>query len=87
MEKRYTYGREIYYKIYLTKNDKLTIIEMQDVDEQDYDSKRFYKIDDQDIKFESEREAIGYLNDNFNLNYIDEKYRTPNHPIFLKPKT
>lgn len=74
-----------YYKIYLNRDNKLCVVEMQWFDEYDYESSKFYKDDDgYDVQFESEYEARKFLNDTFKVEYIAEDDLTPNHPDFKK---
>ena len=74
----------IYYKIYLSSNDnKLVVVCLQDFDEPDYNQNQFYKEDDYDKIFQTEEEAIKFLNNKFKAEYIRDEFLTPNNPSFL----
>ena len=73
----------VYYRIYLNKEDLLTIVTMQSFDEDDYNQHRFLKNNEgKEIQFDYEDVAIQYLNDNYRFQSIDPKYRTPNNKNF-----
>ena len=67
---------DIYYRIYLShRSEKLTVVCMQDFDEDDYDVHRFMTDEDGDrLRFEFEEEAIDWLNKHVKREYIDEAY-------------
>lgn len=76
---------EVYYRIFLNREEKLTIVEMQDFDEYDYDEKKFYRDDNGErMKWDDEDEAIKFLNDNFKAECIDPEYLLLNNDIFKK---
>lgn len=68
----------LYYCIIRTvDNDKLlTVVTMQYHDEIDYDYKRFlfHKGTSDRVQFDSEEEAIKFLNDNIKPEHIDPEY-------------
>lgn len=65
---------EVYYRI-LEHNGKLTIACMTYIDEFDYNVEKFF-IDREGnvLKFETENDAIGWLNKNIKDNLIDPQY-------------
>ena len=67
----------VYYRIFRNRNDLLTIVCMQDFDEDDYYQNRFAR-DSQGnkLKFDSEEDALLFLNQNWNKEEIDEQYVT-----------
>lgn len=66
---------EVYYKLYLDRNSKVTIVCMQDFDEYDYIQSKFIKNSEGKIhKFESEELAIVKLNGWFKPDEIDPEY-------------
>lgn len=70
---------DVYYRIIRSSNDEtlLTIVCMQWFDECDYDESRFLcaKGTKDRLSFNSEEEAIEFLNDNIKLENIDPEYR------------
>lgn len=69
---------EVYYKIYKSerKDWQLVVLCMQWFDEDDYYQDRFMKDKDGNaLKFESEIEAIIWLNDNIKPEMIASEYR------------
>lgn len=67
---------EVYYRIYLSHQTQLlTIVCMQDFDEHDYVQHRFLTgKEDEILKFNSEEEAIKYLNKFVPPNKFDPEY-------------
>lgn len=83
---------EVYYRIYLcTRTQKFAVVEMQDFDEGDYAQHRFLKdADGEALHWESEEEAIRYLNRVIKPEHIEEQWvsagnrlfsRRPNDPV------
>ena len=69
---------EVYYKIYKSKRKdwQLVVLRMQWFDEDDYCQDRFMKEKHGDVlKFNSEIEAIVWLNDNIKPEMIASEYR------------
>ena len=64
----------MYFKIYLNRDAKLTIVCLQDIDENDYQQHRFVRENGCELKFDKEDDAVKYLNDNFKIEYIDPFY-------------
>lgn len=64
----------IYFKIYLNKNDLLTVVCLQWFDEYDYDFDRFYKEDGSPVIFTTEKAAIDFLVKTFKKEFIAEEY-------------
>jgi len=76
---------DVYYKLYLDRDRKITVVCMQWFDEPDYDPNKFFvRGDGSVITFKTEEEAIAYLNCHFMAHAIDPEYVTPNNPEFLK---
>lgn len=74
---------DVYYKIYLNRDSKATVVCMQWFDEYDYNPKRFFKDDeDNHVKFDKKEDAIRWLNRNVREDAIDSKYLDVNR--FLK---
>lgn len=67
----------IYYKLLLNRNHKMTVVCLQDFDECDYDQKKFYGHPNPMI-FDTEEEAVVFLNENFKSENIDYEYLIPN---------
>lgn len=68
-------NNEIYYKLYNSRDGYVTICCMQWFDEYDYDETRFISDSENNVLiFSSEKEAITYLNDNFDKEDIDPEY-------------
>lgn len=67
-------GNEVYYKLY-NYNGYLTIVCLQWFDEFDYNEDAFYEEDGKVLVFETEKEAVNYLNENFERENIDPEYR------------
>lgn len=65
---------DVYYKIYLDKDDLITIVELQEFDEPDYDHSRFFMSCGKEITFMTEEHAIEYLNKHFKPECIDPLY-------------
>lgn len=73
----------VYYRIFLSKEQLLRVVCMQEFDEYDYDQKRFLRDEDgYPMKFKEELEAIDYLNENFRPDRIDPEFLSPNNPNF-----
>jgi len=64
----------VYWKIFLGRDNLLTIVCMQWFDEYDYDQSRFYTKDGEIPKWTSEEDAKKYLNDNFRKEMIDPEF-------------
>lgn len=76
---------EIYYKLYLTRDQKVTVVCMQWFDEAGYNPVKFVIGEDGDpVMFETENKAVAYLNECFVPEVIDPEYVSPNNPDFLK---
>lgn len=65
---------DVYYKIFLTRDDLVTIVCMQWFDENDYDHSRFYRVAGEEAKFMTEEHAKHFLNQNFKPECIDPEY-------------
>ncbi len=67
---------DMYYRIFQSYTDgKLTVICMQWFDEHDYDKDRFMTDENGDrLMFDTESEAVEWLNQNVKPNYIDQDY-------------
>lgn len=70
----------VYYKLYLNRDGVVTIVCLQDFDENDYDYEKFYKIASTEnqlscVAFHNEDKARVYLNDKFRVECIDPDYR------------
>lgn len=68
---------EIYWRIYLSsRNEKFTVVCMQNFDEYDYYQDKFMTDEYGDkLIFYTEKEAIGWLNENVKEEYIDSEYK------------
>jgi hypothetical protein len=70
----------VYYKIFLNRDDYVTIVCLQDFDEDDYKQDRFFKIEvdgeQMCVAFYSEEKAKIYLNEKFQRQFIDPEYQT-----------
>ena len=68
---------DAYYKILLTRENKFTIVCLQDFDEIDYNQDRFLTRNGscEQVRFESEDSAKQYLNCNVKEQYIDDEYK------------
>lgn len=69
---------EVYYKLYnVTHNHEnyITVVCLQWFDESDYNENAFHEENGKVLIFETEKEAVIYLNDNFEINDIDPKYK------------
>lgn len=76
---------EVYYKLYLTRDQRVTVVCMQWFDESGYNPVKFFRGEDGDpVTFETEEEAVVYLNENFVSAAIDSEYVSPNNLEFLK---
>lgn len=76
-------GNEVYYRIYLGRNEKLAVVCMQHFDEPDYHAERFYRGEDgHAMRWEDEGEALKYLNENFKAEFIDPEFLSPNNDLF-----
>lgn len=62
---------DVYYKIYLTRENLLTVVEMQWFDENDYNKDRFYSENGEIPQWNNKEEASKYLNDTFKRELID----------------
>jgi len=68
----------VYYRIYLNRDEKVTIVCMQSFDECDYSLQRFYCDESGErYKFENEEDAIKLLNNKFLRQCIDQEYLSP----------
>lgn len=84
-DNRPDYLDPVYWKILMTRNNKIGIACMQSFDEYEYDQKRFLLGEDgMVVKFDSEEDAISYLNDNFKPEFIEDEYVTPNNQAFFR---
>ena len=74
---------EVYYRIYFwPKIDKLTVVCMQDFDEDGYYQRKFLRDEsDEKMRWDEEEAAIKYLNDNFKAEHIDPEYLSPNNMV------
>lgn len=78
-------GDPVYYRIYLTRDNKLTVVCMQSFDEYDYETNKFLKDKSGErMLFKEEGEAVTYLNNNFKPEHIDPEYLSPNNEFFRK---
>ncbi len=67
----------VYYKLYLSHHtDKLTVVCMQSFDEYDYEEHRFYKDNDEILRWDTEAEAIDFLVKNFKPEFVDDEYKS-----------
>lgn len=67
---------DVYYRLYVTKEDYVTVVCFQYFDEDDYDENRF--LCDEDgvrLMFDTEDEAIQYLNQNIKPEKIHPDYK------------
>lgn len=65
-----------YYRLYLNRQDVITVVELGQGDEDDYKQDRF--IPDrygQRLTFATEEKAVLHLNERFQAEYIDEQYQ------------
>jgi hypothetical protein len=77
---------DVYYKLYLDREQRVTVICLQDFDEPDYNSMKFFRGKDGTPKvFDTEEEAVLYLNEHFLPDSIDPEYLSPNNLEFMKP--
>jgi hypothetical protein len=69
---------EVYYRIYyLDRDNMIHVVEMQDFDEDDYHDHNFYRDENgEKIKFDTEEDAIKFLNQTFKAKHIHPDYRT-----------
>lgn len=75
------------YRIYLNRDEKLTIVKIRRRDDDNYDCKRFYKNEDHTyMEFDSEDEAATFLNGKFKREHIDPEFVTANNIDFQKMK-
>lgn len=68
---------EVYYRIYyVDREDYVTVVCMENFDENDYHQHHFYSsiITGEKYKFDNESDAIYFLNENFLKKYIDPQY-------------
>jgi len=76
---------EVYYKLYLNRDQKVTVVCMQDFDECDYNPVKFFRNPDGGTTiFETEEEAVIYLNEHFRPEVIDPDYLSPNNLEFMR---
>lgn len=76
---------EVYYKLYLTRERLVTVVCMQDFDEYDYNPVKFFRDPDGEATvFDTEEEAVIYLNEHFQPEVIDPEYLSPNNLEFMK---
>lgn len=77
-------NNDVYYKLYLTRDQKVTVVCMQHFDEYDYNPLKFFKDPDgKSTEFDTEEEAVMYLNQYFRPEVIDPDYVTPNNLEFM----
>lgn len=76
----------VYYRImFWDKIQKLTVVCMQEFDEPDYDPNKFLKDQHgQSMSWNTEEQALTYLNNTFKHENIDPKCITANNPDFRK---
>lgn len=78
---------EVYYRIYLTRDNLFTIVCMQDFDEIDYDQCRFLTDHGTGEKliFPTEESATVYLNDNVKDDFICAEFKHfPSFELFRR---
>lgn len=77
---------EVYYKLYLDRDQRVTVVCLQDFDEPDYNPLKFFRAPDgESAVFDTEEDAVIYLNEHFLPYAIDPKYLSPNNLEFMKP--
>jgi hypothetical protein len=79
----------VYYKILLTRQNKLCVVCLQDFDECDYNQDKFLKDEEGEAykfmeKDGGERKAKEFLNKNFKPEYINEDDLIPNNEYMYK---
>lgn len=67
--------KDVYYCLYITEDDKITVICLQEFDESGYNHRKFLrKNNEENYKFDSEEAAVNFLNENIKPEYIDPDY-------------
>ena len=75
----------VYYKLYLTRDQKVTVVCMQWFDEHNYKPLKFFKDPEGwPTDFDTEEEAVAYLNEHFRPEVIDPDYLSPNNLEFMR---
>ena len=70
---------DVYYKLFVNRSERVTVVCMQDFDEDDYCQSRFLKDKrGYNYKFESEAEAVAKVFEIVKPEYIDPSLDNPN---------
>lgn len=78
---------DYYFKIYLYKG-KLSVVNLSYIDESDYEESCFVRNEDgTELRFYDEDEAVKYLNDNFQAQFIDDFFLFHQNKINSMRKT
>lgn len=72
------YRSDLYYRLYLCKDDKIYVLEMQDFDEYDYDHRRYlrHKGTDEILCFNTEKEAKEFAWNNLKHEHLSDELKS-----------